>query len=184
MALTRKSMSLPLAEQPSVHRAAPDDVLRQMLTTIVQQTLQEEESEREPQRPLIVFVRPPHPLGGELAFGERGEAPLIKHVHGVRTAQLGRALGRHRAAALHREDGAGAAPTPTKGPLGSLRHAAAALRARDDRQAGFGRRLRLALELLHAAARLVRGLARPSRSLPDLLRLLLEPRRGLIGTLG
>jgi len=42
MALTRKSMSLPLAEQPSVHRAAPDDVLRQMLTTIVQQTLQEE----------------------------------------------------------------------------------------------------------------------------------------------
>jgi putative transposase len=42
MALTRKSKSHPLEEQPRAHRPAPDDVLRQMLTTIVQQTLEHE----------------------------------------------------------------------------------------------------------------------------------------------
>ncbi|HEY7232882.1 MAG TPA: IS256 family transposase [Gemmatimonadaceae bacterium] len=42
MALSRKSMSVPLMEQPRTPAPAPDDLLRQMLTTIVQQTLEEE----------------------------------------------------------------------------------------------------------------------------------------------
>ena len=42
MALTRKSTPLPLLEQPSPRARAPEDMLRQMLTTIVQQTLEEE----------------------------------------------------------------------------------------------------------------------------------------------
>ena len=42
MALTRKSMLLPQSEQPRTLAPAPDDLLRQMLTTIVQQTLEQE----------------------------------------------------------------------------------------------------------------------------------------------
>src|SRR5205823_5539973 len=42
MALTRKSMPLTVPEQPRAHLSAPEDPLRQMLTTLVQETLERE----------------------------------------------------------------------------------------------------------------------------------------------